>query len=378
MTSATYRLESNGPRWRIVVTDYDGKRFVKGVGTKAELKTRAKAERAAAQVFLDLVENSRGKLKIPVVTLQDLEQRWLMEQDDPGGPTARLYRQAFGHLYGYLGAGFKIQGLTRDRAALFRGYLAQQDIATSTIAKHIRHCKSAFQFALHRDLVRFNPFDGVSGVAPKLADDWHYLELDDLEKILSECPSDGWRVLWGLGRLAGLRLGESRRLRWRDIDFAGKVLTVWPPNGEETTKKRKRVVPISPRLFRLLADAQLSAPDGVDNVLHGVHAPGSKFYNRVKKIVLDAGLTPWAKPMHTLRKNLATDWYEQHPPMDVAKWLGHSPAVAMKHYHQTKKTAIEGVTDEQRSTEPAQPGEHAARQAEPGRVQQGHGPAPLD
>jgi len=48
----------------------------------------------------------------------------------------------------------------------------------------------------------------------------------------------------------------------------------------------------------------------------------------------------WAKPYHTLRKNCETDWLAAYPVMDVCRWLGHSPTVAMKHYHQTTASTM--------------------------------------
>ena len=42
-----------------------------------------------------------------------------------------------------------------------------------------------------------------------------------------------------------------------------------------------------------------------------------------------------------MRASCATDWAEALPAHVVAKWLGHSPLVAAKHYLQTRDAHFE-------------------------------------
>jgi hypothetical protein len=63
-------------------------------------------------------------------------------------------------------------------------------------------------------------------------------------------------------------------------------------------------------------------------------------------IIQRAGLAPWGKPLHTLRKSLESDWLGTHPVLDVTKWLGNSPDVARKHYHQSLPETVRRVTEE--------------------------------
>ena len=44
---------------------------------------------------------------------------------------------------------------------------------------------------------------------------------------------------------------------------------------------------------------------------------------------------------HNMRASCATDWAEALPALVVAKWLGHSPLVAAKHYLQTRDAHFE-------------------------------------
>jgi hypothetical protein len=57
------------------------------------------------------------------------------------------------------------------------------------------------------------------------------------------------------------------------------------------------------------------------------------------RIIAKAGLVPWEKPFQNLRATRATELVSQGwPEFKVCEWLGHTEAVARKHYWQ--------VTDE--------------------------------
>ncbi len=78
-------------------------------------------------------------------------------------------------------------------------------------------------------------------------------------------------VMTLLGGDAGLRRGEIIALRWQDIDFASKQITIsrsdW--NGEKTLPKggRKRHVPMTKRLIAALEELQRGHSNG-DRVIH--------------------------------------------------------------------------------------------------------------
>ena len=53
---------------------------------------------------------------------------------------------------------------------------------------------------------------------------------------------------------------------------------------------------------------------------------------RLEKIVRRAGLEPWPRLWHSMRASCETDLARQFPLAVVAKWLGNTQAVAMRHY----------------------------------------------
>ena len=52
----------------------------------------------------------------------------------------------------------------------------------------------------------------------------------------------------------------------------------------------------------------------------------------MEKIVRRAGLEPWPRLWHSMRASCETDLARQFPLAVVAKWLGNTQAVAMRHY----------------------------------------------
>ena len=62
-----------------------------------------------------------------------------------------------------------------------------------------------------------------------------------------------------------------------------------------------------------------------------------------------------------MRASCATDWVDKHPNHVVAKWLGHSPLLAVQHYLMTRDTHFEAATG--RPTAATNPATHPATQA---------------
>ncbi len=50
------------------------------------------------------------------------------------------------------------------------------------------------------------------------------------------------------------------------------------------------------------------------------------------RIIRRAGLEPWPRPFHNLRASCETDRVQRFPLRKVARWIGNTPTVAMRHY----------------------------------------------
>lgn len=148
------------------------------------------------------------------------------------------------------------------------------------------------------------------------------------------------------GRCAGLRCpSEVFRLKWSDVNFAAGRMTIPNVKTAGQTGKEYRVCPLFAALRPHLEDAfELAEPGTVyvvrgamaDNIRAKMDGPnGSNDANTrtaFLKLIKRAGLLPWPRLFHTLRASCETDLLEKFPISAVTEWLGHSAAVALKHY----------------------------------------------
>ena len=147
--------------------------------------------------------------------------------------------------------------------------------------------------------------------------------------------------------IAGLRCpSEVFRLRWSDVNFATNRMTVPNVKTAGQTGREYRVCALFAALRPHLEDAHELAEPGTEFVVSGPMADnirakmdgpnGSNDANTrtaFLKLIKRAGLTPWPRLFHTLRASCETDLLEQGFSMSaVTEWLGHSAAVALKHY----------------------------------------------
>ncbi len=100
------------------------------------------------------------------------------------------------------------------------------------------------------------------------------------------------------------------------------------------------------------------AEPGSEYVITRYRECNANLRTQLERIIERAGLKPWPKLFQNLRASLATELANEHPGHVAAAWLGHSTAVASKHYWQ--------VTDADfaRATAPSAPvAQKAAQQA---------------
>jgi hypothetical protein len=101
------------------------------------------------------------------------------------------------------------------------------------------------------------------------------------------------------------------------------------------------VIPLFPELRPYLESAWDKAPEGAEYVIpeeYRRRAQGpagwanANLRTTLEKIIRRAGLEPWTRLWHSMRASCETDLARQFPLAVVAKWLGNTQAVAMRHY----------------------------------------------
>jgi hypothetical protein len=112
-----------------------------------------------------------------------------------------------------------------------------------------------------------------------------------------------------------------------------------PSNGIgskwRASRKRSRPSRVNPWVPTLLQAAFDAAEPGADYVVPMARRGMSNLRTTFTKIVTRAGLVPWPRLFHNLRASCATELCDKLPNHVVARWMGHSPLIAAKHYLQT-------------------------------------------
>lgn len=129
---------------------------------------------------------------------------------------------------------------------------------------------------------------------------------------------------------SGLRLAEEANLRWSDIDFRNKIVTVGNKQFQTKTK-RVRKIPFNSRMEeilqrcsarqlkngKILREFVFAKPNGKPFMLDTI----SKSF---KKVCRELGL-PEEYHWHCLRSTAASNWVNRQVPIyTVSKLLGHS------------------------------------------------------
>lgn len=147
----------------------------------------------------------------------------------------------------------------------------------------------------------------------------------DVERMLDRAAAEytrPWlRTVVALGGYAGLRISESRSVTWQNYDTNRRELTV-RGKGDKT-----RVVPVSTKLRKILADAPRPSIDGTIAL-----APTDSVVRKaITRLAYDIGLDDVSS--HDLRATWATELYKATKDvMLVSRLLGHSSIATTQSY----------------------------------------------
>ncbi len=341
----TVTVQKNGKYWQARWRQ-NGQQKSKGLGAMAKVSKRAAGVKAKK---IEAAINGGHAASAKAPALQDYIDKHIDNRTDLSESTKKLYRITGRYLVAYLGAKRRIDRITRADAADWRAALAKGKLShvntqdkgapcESTVCRSAKEAKAMFKAALAEDRISFNPFDRIRASAPTPDKTWEYIDMATANRLLDACPSDGWRLLFALCRYAGLRRGEAMQLRWADIDMDRRRIVVNNGITHQDTKHRRRETPIIPELHEILFAAFMDGHAGDKVITHVRVGSLSKIF---AALTTRAGVSAYARPCHTLRKNIETDWMEEYPVMVVCEWLGHSPGIAAKHYHKTKDEQFE-------------------------------------
>jgi integrase len=217
-------------------------------------------------------------------------------------------------------------------------------MAPNSVRLAIAPVKALLATAFEEGIIRANPAAGVRLVVEQVEGDGEEhvkaLSEDELRRLLEEMPAN-WRLFFEFLAHSGLRIGEAIALRWSDVDFNRKRVSIERRfyRGSFDSPKSKygrRKVPLSAGMAEEL-EARWLLVDDVEGLVFpsstGTVIDSSKLMSRVlKKAGRRAGV-PWVG-FHTFRHTCATTLFRRGlNAKQVQVWLGHhSPAFTLATY----------------------------------------------
>ncbi|WP_149108959.1 tyrosine-type recombinase/integrase [Limnoglobus roseus] len=262
--------------------------------------------------------------------------------------TRTQVRQRCGNLIEAFGPHRGLRSITANDAEELKQAMQAKGLADTTIHRRVRAYRNYFADAVRLKLITANPFAEVRCREGDNAKRKQYIPVDAVLRVMDEA-NPCWRTIVALARFAGLRTpSETLMLRWDCVNLATGRMVV------DSTKTGDRMMPITATLRPYLEEAFDLAPPGTVYVVFGPQADHYRATSNTDrgwintnvrttflKLVHRAGLEQWARPFHNLRASCETDLNAEFPAHVVAKWMGHSVAVAEKHYLQVRDADID-------------------------------------
>jgi integrase len=326
-------LSSNGRYWHADWQDAFGKRRRKSLGPKDQISAR-QARKLCQRLSNTLNLHPRLQTE-DMPTLANYLREYLESRSDVKPTTRYLFDLTGRYLVQFFGEKTRIDAISRQAARAWRTALAQgllscgKPMAEVSVCHRAADAKTIFKRMVDDDILPFNPFDRLKVRSPKPDKDWHYVSLEDMEKLLAACRTPGWKALIALCRLAGLRRGEAVSLPWSCIDFQQRRIVVYASKTGD-----KRQVPIVPRLHEILLETLSTKSDGSQFVCDVSNHCLWRNFTVIRK---RAGLPAWDDAFQVMRRNCETDWAQRFPQYVVSEWIGHDITVSATHYLRVPK-----------------------------------------
>ena len=131
-------------------------------------------------------------------------------------------------------------------------------VKAPTVNREIRTLKAIFERAKRRTYLKRNPLRGLKPLRePERT--LRVLTAEEVEKLLTACPSGAWRAFVFLALTTGMRRGELTALQWADVDVEGGCLEVRCTEHHLTKSGRNRTIALTPDGSTLLAGLRRKA-----------------------------------------------------------------------------------------------------------------------
>lgn len=235
-----------------------------------------------------------------------------------------------------------LEALTSGHIDNYRAHLvAEGRLSARTINKYLALIHGILKRAQRVYGLAANAAAGVERQPATPSGDFDVLTAVEVEALIRAAASQQDAALFATAAYAGLRLGELRALRWRDVDFGKRLVHVRRSyvEGTEGVPKSGRVrsVPMIDQLLRVLdglahREGFTDSEDLVFGNQAGAHFDDSALRRRFYAARERAEIDPIR--FHDLRHTFGTLAVQVFPLSDVKAYMGHADiATTMIYIH---------------------------------------------
>lgn len=214
----------------------------------------------------------------------------------------------------------------------------------------LKRLKRLFQMAIEEGVLERNPCTGIKIRVPEAVQ--QVLTTTEVEIFLREAERCNHRFypVWATALMTGMRSGELYALKWTDIDFDGRTISVsraWNSKcGFTPTKTRRtRVVPISDDLLTFLRERKMKHGAESEFVLPRLQEWADGEQARVtREFCIGLGIT--SVKFHDLRATFITNLLARGESLArVMSIVGHSELKTTNGYLRKAGVDVQGGTD---------------------------------
>ena len=256
--------------------------------------------------------------------------------------TESFRQQVREKLIAFFGDDLALSTITTGDVEAWRRWLAVAGskggtpLAPATVASRGKQAANWFGQFVSRGWITENPFDGMKGWSKANPERSRFVTRDAVLRIMDHSDPET-RLVLALARWGGLRVpSEVCALRLDHACWERGVLTIPCVKTSRYEGREFRQIPMFPVLREELNDAWDRAIPGQEYFITE-RLTGGGFTRRVKSAAKRAGVALWPRLFQNLRASRETELADDFPSHVVSGWIGHSSAVAERHYLQITK-----------------------------------------